>query len=69
MEYKKGIHLSGDLECAILGVCMLEKEAFARTIGLLEKENFYYSGNQIIYDALAEMYSNGVYIELLTVYD
>ena len=69
MEYKKGIHFSGDLECAILGVCMLEKEAFARTIGLLEKENFYYSGNQIIYDALAEMYSNGVYIDLLTVYD
>lgn len=69
MEFKKGIHYNGDLECAILGACLIEKEAFSRTFGLIEKEHFYFSGNYIIYDAIAEMYNSGLMIDMITVYD
>lgn len=69
MEFKTGIHYSAPLENAILGACLIEKDAFGRTFGLLEKEHFYYSGNQVVYNALAEMYAEGVMIDMLTVFD
>lgn len=69
MEFKKGMHFSPALEVGILGACLIEKEAFGRTVGLLEKDHFYYSGNQLVYEALAHMYSDGVFIDILTVYD
>jgi replicative DNA helicase len=69
MEFKKGVHYSGDLEGAILGACLIEKEAFGRTFGLIEKEHFYYTGNKIVYTALAQMYNEGLMIDLITVFD
>jgi replicative DNA helicase len=69
MEFRKGVHYSGDLEGAILGACLIEKEAFGRTFGLIEKEHFYYTGNRIVYTALAQMYNEGLMIDLITVFD
>lgn len=69
MEFKKDVHYSINLEKAILGVCMLEAGAFGRVYGLLEKECFYQTGNQIVFEVLKSMYQNGVNIDSFTVID
>lgn len=69
MQFKKGIHYNIDLEDAVIGACLLEKEAFSRTIDLLEKDHFYKSGNMIVYNAIAEMYNEGFAIDMITVFD
>lgn len=69
MNFTKDIHYSKELESSVLGVCLLEKEAFGRTFGIVDKESFYFDGHQIVYDAIAEMYNNGVPVDLLTVND
>src|ERR1700743_2771655 len=69
MDFEKYIHYNADFEAAILGVCMLESDAFGRTFGIVEKDSFYFEGNQIVYRALAEMFNNGLPIDLLTVVD
>lgn len=69
MEFKKGIHFNIDLENAILGACMIEKEAFGRTFGLVEKQHFYNDTNKLIYQSLAEMYNEGMQIDIITTYD
>lgn len=69
MEFKTGLHYSTEIESAILGACLLESDAFGRTFGLLEKDNFYLEGNKVIYESLAEMYSEGMKIDTLVVFD
>lgn len=66
-EFKKYIHHGQDLEEAILGICMLEKLAMGRTVGIVEAETFYFPVHQKVYGALAEMYANGLPIDLFTV--
>lgn len=68
MEFVKDIHYCGQIENAVLGACLIEKDAFGRTFGLIEKECFYHSGNQIVYDALAKMYNEGFPIDMITVF-
>lgn len=67
--FREHIHYSKELEEGILGACLLEKEAFGRTFGLIEKENFYFEGHQLIYDTIAELYNSGFPIDILTVVD
>lgn len=67
--FDKHIHYSDELEAGILGACMIEKDAFGRTFGILEKEYFYFDSNQIAYEAIAELYSSGFPIDVLTVVD
>lgn len=69
ISFQKDKHYSRDLEAAILGACLLEKDAFGRTFGIISKENFYFDGNKLVYDAIAEMYNNGIFIDILTVND
>lgn len=69
MDFEKHIHFNGDFESAILGICMLESDAFGRTYGIVDEENFYYDGNKIVYRALAEMFNNGLPIDIFTVID
>lgn len=69
MEFKKGIHYSTDLERAILGICMLEAGCFGRIYGLLEKDCFYHSGNQVVFETMKAMWQNGMMIDILTVTD
>lgn len=65
--FKEHIHYSKDLECAVLGACLLEKTAFARIRGILKPECFHYEGNQQVYLALEEMWDNNVFVDILTV--
>ena len=69
MEFKKGIHYSPELENAVLGACLLEKDAIGRIYGLIEAEFFYSTWNMEIYRSLKLMYQEGVMIDLLTVID
>jgi replicative DNA helicase len=69
MEFKKGIHYSQDLEAAILGACLLEKEAFGRIYGLVDADYFYSTANQEFFTSLKTMYQQGMMIDILTVAD
>lgn len=69
MEFQKGIHYNAEIEQAVLGICLLEKEAFGRTFGIVDKENFYFEGHKLVYECLAEMYNNGLPIDMFTVAD
>lgn len=69
MEFKKDIHYSTTLERATLGICMLETGTFGRIYGILEKDCFYHTGHQVVFDAMKGMFQNGINIDLLTVVD
>lgn len=67
--YTKDIHYSQDFETAIIGACLLEKEAFGRSYGLLKAENFYFDAHKEIYSAMNFLYENSAPIDILTVAD
>lgn len=69
MNFEKDIHYNLEFEKAILGICLLEKEAFGRIYSIVDKSCFYHYGHQIIFESIAEMYVNGLPIDVLTVSD
>lgn len=69
MEFKNGVNYSIELERAILGICVLLKHGFGRVYSLIEKDCFYSTANQIVFENLAEMYKNGLPIDIFTVSD
>lgn len=69
MEFKKGLHYSTDLEAAVLGVALLEKDGFGRIYGVLEPEHFYHSGHQEVFSAMKTMFQEGIMIDSFTVTD
>jgi replicative DNA helicase len=69
MEFKKGIHFSQELEEAILGACLIDKEATGRLYGIAETEHFYFEGHQKVWEAIKKMYQEGIMIDILTVSD
>ena len=56
-----------DLEEAVLGACLLEKEAMPLVEDILKPEMFYDTRHQLIYAALTAMYHSGQNIDILTV--
>jgi len=57
-----------DLEAAVLGACMLERNSFEEVIGILPKgECFYAPAHQTIYDCMKNLYSLGHAVDLLTI--
>jgi replicative DNA helicase len=69
MELQKNVHYSPDLEAAVLGASMLEKTAFGRTYGILKQEMLRSESNQLVYEAIHELYSAGLPVDILTVVD
>jgi replicative DNA helicase len=67
--YQSGVHYYREFETAIIGLCLLEKEAFSRTYGLITEEYFYFEANRETYTAMRWMYDNNTPIDLLTVCD
>jgi len=67
MELKKHIHFDKDLENAVLGACLLEKTAFSRIHGILKKEVFYSSGNQLVFDCMDTMWKENHPVDIFTV--
>jgi replicative DNA helicase len=68
-ELQNHIHYSWDLESAVVGIAMLEKTAFGRTHGLIDRDVLYYDNNRVVYDAISELYQLGLPIDILTVVD
>jgi replicative DNA helicase len=67
--FEKDKHYNQELETAIIGLCLLEKEAFSRTYGLINEDHFYFDANQEVYRSMRWMYDNNLPIDLLTVCD
>lgn len=56
-----------DLEEAVLGALMLEKDAVTQVIDILKPESFYKDQHKKIYEAIIELFHNSEPIDLLTV--
>lgn len=69
MDFEKGLHFNYDIEKAVLGVCMLERDAFGRIYSIVDKECFYHYGHQLVFDTIREMYVVGLPVDILTVSD
>lgn len=67
--FQKDKHYCRDYERAIIGLCLLEKDAFSRTYGIITEEHFYFEANQEAYKAMRFMYDHNTPIDLLTVTD
>lgn len=69
MIFEKDKHYSTNLERAIIGACLLEREAFGRIYPIIETQCFYHDGHKIIFDTIRNMYINGMPIDIFTVND
>lgn len=56
-----------DLEEAVLGALMLEKDALTNVIDILKVESFYKEGHKVIFQAILDLFSESQPIDLLTV--
>ena len=56
-----------DLEEAVLGALMLEKDALSTVIDILKPESFYKDAHGEIYKAIQELFNNSEPVDLLTV--
>jgi replicative DNA helicase len=56
-----------DLEEAVLGALMLEKDALTNVIDILKVESFYKSAHQVIFQAILDLFTDTQPIDLLTV--
>lgn len=58
-----------DLEVAVLGALMLERDALTEVVDLLSPESFYVEAHQKIYAAIQALFEGGHPVDLLTVTD
>ena len=56
-----------DLEEAVLGALMLEKDALTTVIDILKPESFYKDANQEVYRAIVDLFNNSEPVDMLTV--
>lgn len=56
-----------ELEEAVLGALMLEKDALTNVIDILKVESFYKSAHQVIFQAILDLFTDTQPIDLLTV--
>ena len=56
-----------DLEEAVLGALMLEKDALTAVIDILKPESFYRESHQEIFQAIVELFNNSEPVDILTV--
>lgn len=60
--------LQREIEKAVLGICLLEKNAFGRTYGLIDEAVFYYEDHKKIYTVIREMYDRSLPVDHITVW-
>jgi replicative DNA helicase len=66
---QEGIHYAKEIEQAIIGQCLLDKDSFGRIYGLLEEKHFYVEDGRKTFSVLHEMYSNSIPIDINTVWE
>lgn len=67
MEHGKVPPQAVDLEEAVLGAIMLEKDALTAVIDILKAEVFYKEAHQLIYKAITRLFSKSEPVDILTV--
>ncbi len=58
-----------EIEAAVLGAMMIEKEAVPKALELLSSESFYSKAHQLIYDAMVSLFESGEPIDTVTLYE
>ena len=56
-----------DLEEAVLGALMIDKNAISEVVDILHTDCFYKESHQEIYDSLTELFNDAEPIDILTV--
>jgi replicative DNA helicase len=56
-----------DLEEAVLGALMLEKDALTAVVDILSADSFYKDAHKLVYEAILDLFNAGEPIDLLTV--
>src|ERR1035438_10267398 len=56
-----------ELEEAVLGALMLEKDALTNTIDILQPKSFYKESHERIFNAIKELFSRSEPVDILTV--
>ncbi len=68
MVYGKVPPQAPELEEAVLGACMLEKDTFAQVLEIIQSEDcFYVDAHQKIYSAMRRLFDKGTPVDLLTI--
>ena len=67
LQYGKIPPQAIDLEEAVLGALMLEKDALATVIEILKPEVFYKEANQHIFEAIRNLFNRSQPVDILTV--
>jgi replicative DNA helicase len=68
LVYGKVPPQAGELEQAVLGACMLEKDTFAQVLEIIQSEDcFYVDAHQKIYAAMRRLFDKGTPVDLLTI--
>lgn len=67
--FTKEIHYNQEMETAIIGQCVYEKEALSRTYGIITEDHFYFDANREAYKAMRWMYDHNIPIDARTVAD
>jgi len=58
-----------EIEAAVLGAMMIEKEAVAKAVELLTSSTFYVKAHQSIFEAMVSLFEAGEAIDTVTVYE
>ena len=67
LQYGKIPPQATDLEEAVLGALMLEKDALANVIDILKPEVFYKEAHQHIFEAIRNLFNRSQPVDILTV--
>ncbi|WP_341225160.1 replicative DNA helicase [uncultured Arcticibacterium sp.] len=66
-ENGKILPYSTEMEAAVLGAILIDKEALAKIKDLIKPKSFYSKSHQIIYAAMMSMYESSELIDLMTI--
>jgi len=65
--YREGYEYDSLLESGVIGACLIEITAFARTKGLIQADMLYFDLHRDIYNVCSEMFDNSIPIDLLII--
>lgn len=66
-DFKEFIHYDKEMESAILGAFLIEKQCYGNVRGIINRDCFYMDANKIVFDAISEMWEENFPIDTLTV--
>jgi replicative DNA helicase len=58
-----------EIEASVLGAMLIEKEAVAKAIEILDSDSFYLKEHRLIYDAMVHLFQSGEPVDTVTVYE